>query len=98
VVELPERRIYLEEYPDVVGLVSGHTHAYGGRVQNVLADGKQIGVFDPGAWVVGHHGHKPRPHVFLLDSRKGEMRLEPVKIPDDVLDATIERAFEKEPH
>jgi len=63
----------------------------------VLLHGREVGVFDPGAFVVAHHNKKPRPHIFFLDTRTGEMRLEAIHIPKDVMDATRERAFEAVP-
>lgn len=90
---------YLEQLgdPSVIAMVSGHTHSKGGRVAPVLVHGREVGVLDPGAFVVAHHKKKPRPHIFYLDTRTGEMRLEPVQIPQDVVDATRERAFETLP-
>lgn len=92
--------VYLTEHvkdPTVYALVSGHTHANGGRVQSVLVHGREVGVLDPGAFVVGHHGGKPRPHMFLLDAKSGEIRVERLRFPEDVLDETRARAFETVP-
>jgi len=90
---------YLEHLddPSVMAMVSGHTHSKGGRVAPVVMHGRDVGVFDPGAFVVAHHKGKPRPHVFYLDTKTGEMRLETIKIPAAVVDATRERAFETLP-
>lgn len=92
--------MYLTEHvrdPLVFALVSGHTHSNGGRVQTVLVHGREVGVLDPGAFVVGHHGKKPRPYLFLLDAKSGEIRMQPVRFSKDVLDETHERAFETVP-
>lgn len=83
---------------DVVAVVAGHTHSKGGRVATVIdAEGRQVPVFDTGAFVVGHHGKKSRPHVFYLDAKSGAMWLEKVDVPDEVFDATYERAFDTTP-
>lgn len=92
---------YLETHlpeHDVVAVVAGHTHSKGGRVATVVdSEGRMVPVFDTGAFVVGHHGRKTRPHVFYLDSKSGEMWLEKLDVPDPVRDATYERAFDTTP-
>ena len=92
--------IYLTETakdPETIAIVAGHTHSKGGLKASVLVDGRQVGVFDTGAWVVGHHDRKPMPHLFFLDSRRGEMRLEKVTVPPEVIVETRKRAFETNP-
>ena len=92
---------YVEQHiqdPTITALVAGHTHKAAGRVQNVITpEGRRIGVWDPGAFVVGHHGRRSKPHIFYLDTKSGEMRLERLEVPDDVFEATRERAFETNP-
>lgn len=91
---------YLNEHvkdPTVFALISGHTHANGGRVQSVLVHGREVGVLDPGAFVVGHHKGKPRPHLFLLDAKSGEIRMERLRFPEEVLEDARDRAFETVP-
>lgn len=83
--------------PQVVAIVSGHTHANGGRIQKVTVHGKEIGVIDPGAFVVGHHGRPAKPHIVFVDAKSGEIRVERVKFPEEVVDATLERAFDPVP-